>query len=120
MNKLSQYKQLLLIIFTVLIIGAGKASFGEKFEYVEDINFENALFLPDSGEPPYIQIDISHDGGDYFLYTMPKTQVCRSRRPRKHLSTFQEAQMRRQELLCSFLPFSCFSIKREVGLVSKA
>ncbi|MFQ5335881.1 MAG: acyltransferase domain-containing protein, partial [Flavobacteriales bacterium] len=50
-----------------LIIGAAKASFGEKFGFIEDVNFENALFLPDSGEPPYIQIDISHDGGDYFL-----------------------------------------------------
>ncbi|MCP4122254.1 MAG: SDR family NAD(P)-dependent oxidoreductase [Bacteroidetes bacterium] len=57
-----------------LIIGAARASFGEKFEYVEDINFENALFLPDSGEPPHIQIDISHDGGNYFIYTMPRTQ----------------------------------------------
>ncbi len=55
-----------------LVIGAAQASFGEKFEYIEDLNFENALFLPDSGEPPQIQIDISHDSGDYFLYTRPK------------------------------------------------
>jgi len=57
-----------------LIIGAARASFGEKFEYVEDINFDNALFLPDSGEPPHIQIDISHNSGDYFIYTMPRSQ----------------------------------------------
>ncbi len=57
-----------------LIIGAGRASFGEKFGFVEDINFENALFLPDSGEPPQIQIDISSDAGDYFIYTRPRTQ----------------------------------------------
>jgi len=55
-----------------LVIGAAQASFGEKFEFIEDVNFENALFLPDSGEPPQIQIDISHDSGDYFIYTRPK------------------------------------------------
>lgn len=57
-----------------LIFGAARASFGEKFGFLEDINFESALFLPDSGEPPHIQIDISHDGGDYFLYSKPRNQ----------------------------------------------
>ena len=52
-----------------LVIGAAKASFGEKFEFIEDVNFDNALFLPDSGEPPLIQMDISHDSGDYFIYS---------------------------------------------------
>ena len=52
-----------------LVIGAAKASFGERFEFIENVNFEKALFLPDSGEPPQIQIDISHDGGEYFIYT---------------------------------------------------
>jgi acyl transferase domain-containing protein/NADPH:quinone reductase-like Zn-dependent oxidoreductase/surfactin synthase thioesterase subunit/ubiquinone/menaquinone biosynthesis C-methylase UbiE len=55
-----------------LMIGAAKASFGEKFGFIEDVNFENALFLPDNGEPPHIQIDISHDSGDYFIYSKPK------------------------------------------------
>jgi acyl transferase domain-containing protein/NADPH:quinone reductase-like Zn-dependent oxidoreductase/surfactin synthase thioesterase subunit/NADP-dependent 3-hydroxy acid dehydrogenase YdfG len=55
-----------------LTIGAAIASFGEKFECLEDISFENALFLPDSGEPPHIKIDISHDGGDYFVYSKPR------------------------------------------------
>ena len=52
-----------------LVIGAAKASFGDKFEFIEDVNFDNALFLPDSGEPPLIQMDISHDSGDYFIYS---------------------------------------------------
>jgi NADPH:quinone reductase-like Zn-dependent oxidoreductase/surfactin synthase thioesterase subunit/NAD(P)-dependent dehydrogenase (short-subunit alcohol dehydrogenase family)/SAM-dependent methyltransferase/aryl carrier-like protein len=52
-----------------LVIGAAKASFGDKFEFIEDLNFDNALFLPDSGEPPLIQMDISHDSGDYFIYS---------------------------------------------------
>ncbi len=55
-----------------LMIGAAKASFGENFGFIEDVNFDNALFLPDSGEPPHVQIDISHDSGDYFIYTKPK------------------------------------------------
>ncbi|MBI3136505.1 MAG: SDR family NAD(P)-dependent oxidoreductase [Bacteroidetes bacterium] len=57
-----------------LVIGAAKASFGEKFSFIEDVNFEGALFLPDSGEPPLIQMDISHDGGDYFIYTKNRSQ----------------------------------------------
>ncbi|HEC44649.1 MAG TPA: SDR family NAD(P)-dependent oxidoreductase [Bacteroides sp.] len=55
-----------------LSISAALASFGEKFEFLEDLNFESALFLPDSGEPIHIQMDISHDGGDYFIYSRPR------------------------------------------------
>jgi acyl transferase domain-containing protein/NADPH:quinone reductase-like Zn-dependent oxidoreductase/surfactin synthase thioesterase subunit/SAM-dependent methyltransferase len=55
-----------------LAIGAALASFGQKFEYLEDLSFESALFLPESGDPPHIQLDISHDGGDYFIYSKPR------------------------------------------------
>jgi acyl transferase domain-containing protein/NADPH:quinone reductase-like Zn-dependent oxidoreductase/surfactin synthase thioesterase subunit/SAM-dependent methyltransferase/aryl carrier-like protein len=55
-----------------LVIAAARASFGDKFQFVEDVNFDNALFLPDSGEPPLIQMDISHDSGDYFIYSKSK------------------------------------------------
>ena len=34
-----------------LSIGAAIASFGEKFEFLEDLNFASALFLPDAGVP---------------------------------------------------------------------
>ncbi len=57
-----------------LAISAGLASFGERFEFLEDLHFENALFLPDSGEPIHIQMDISHDGGDYFIYSKPRSE----------------------------------------------
>jgi acyl transferase domain-containing protein/NADPH:quinone reductase-like Zn-dependent oxidoreductase/surfactin synthase thioesterase subunit/NAD(P)-dependent dehydrogenase (short-subunit alcohol dehydrogenase family)/SAM-dependent methyltransferase len=57
-----------------LAISAGLASFGEKFEFLEDLNFESALFLPDSGEPIHIQMDISHDGGDYFIFSRPRSE----------------------------------------------
>ena len=56
-----------------LSISAALASFGERFEYLEDLNFESALFLPDSGEPIHIQMDISHDSGDYFIYSKPRS-----------------------------------------------
>lgn len=55
-----------------LTVSAAIQTFGDKFCFVEDVNFDNALFLPDSGEPPHIQIDISHDSGDYFIYTKPR------------------------------------------------
>lgn len=57
-----------------LVIAAARASFGDKFSFVEKVDFENGLFLPDSGEPPDIQMDISHDGGEYFIYTRPYRQ----------------------------------------------
>lgn len=57
-----------------LAISAGLASFGEKFELLEDLNFESALFLPDSGEPVHIQMDISHDGGNFFIYSKPRSE----------------------------------------------
>ncbi len=57
-----------------LAISAALASFGEKFEFLEDLNFENALFLPDSGEPIHIQMDISHDGGEYFIFSRPRNE----------------------------------------------
>ncbi len=56
-----------------LSISAALASFGEKFEFLEDLNFESALFLPDSGDPNFIQMDISHDSGDYFIYSKPRS-----------------------------------------------
>ncbi|MFB6258519.1 MAG: acyltransferase domain-containing protein, partial [Flavobacteriales bacterium] len=57
-----------------LTIAAARVSFGDKFAFVEKVDFENGLFLPDSGEPPMIRMDISHDGGDYFIYTRPHGQ----------------------------------------------
>jgi len=57
-----------------LSISAALASFGEKFEFLEDLNFESALFLPDSGDPIFIQMDISHDSGDYFIYSKPRSE----------------------------------------------
>ncbi|HVJ18921.1 MAG TPA: SDR family NAD(P)-dependent oxidoreductase, partial [Polyangiaceae bacterium] len=55
-----------------LALSAGLASFAEAFDFLENVNFESALFLPDEGEPPGIQLDISHDGGNYFIYTKPQ------------------------------------------------
>ncbi len=55
-----------------LAVSAAIQTFGEKFCFLEDLNFESALFLPDSGDPPFIQLDISSDSGDYFIYSKPR------------------------------------------------
>ncbi|OHX68065.1 type I polyketide synthase [Flammeovirga pacifica] len=52
----------------------GQASFGEKFGFLEDIKFENALFLPDDGEMPHVRLEISSNEGDYTISTKPRNQ----------------------------------------------
>ncbi|WP_053404616.1 type I polyketide synthase [Persicobacter sp. CCB-QB2] len=53
---------------------AGQASFGEQFGFLEDIRFENALFLPDDGEMPHVRLEISSLEGDYVISTKPRNQ----------------------------------------------
>ena len=49
-------------------ISAALASFGDAFEFLEDIHFKDALFLPDGGEAPKIQLEILNSNGNYYLY----------------------------------------------------
>ncbi|WP_282036572.1 type I polyketide synthase [Saccharicrinis aurantiacus] len=53
---------------------AGKASFADNFGFLEDIRFENALFLPDDGEMPHVRLEISSLEGDYVISTKPRNQ----------------------------------------------
>ena len=48
-------------------ISAALVSFGDNFEFLEDIHFKNALFLPDKGEAPKIQLEILNNNGNYYL-----------------------------------------------------
>ncbi|NQY11876.1 MAG: acyltransferase domain-containing protein [Flavobacteriales bacterium] len=57
-----------------LMIGAAKASFGNDFAFIEDVNFDAPLILAEAGEAPHIQIDISHDSGDYFIYSKSRSK----------------------------------------------
>jgi len=53
-------------------LSAGLASFNEKFNFLEDINFKSALFLPDDGDPYDVQIAVSGAEGSYEISTRPK------------------------------------------------
>ncbi|BDD11788.1 putative polyketide synthase (plasmid) [Fulvitalea axinellae] len=53
---------------------AGQLSFGEDFGFLEDINFQSALFLPDDGEPPLVRLEISNSEGRYWLSTKPRDE----------------------------------------------
>lgn len=55
-----------------LALSAGLNSFPDDFRFLEDIKFKRALFISDEGEPPEIQIDISSNEGNYYLYTRPR------------------------------------------------
>ena len=50
-----------------LAIAAGRASFGDKFGFVEDIEFMNPLFLKDKGAPYSVQIHINADDGQFSI-----------------------------------------------------
>lgn len=52
-----------------LTISAGTRSFGENFGFIEDFNFETALFLPDKGEPYGVQLEMNSLEGDFIIST---------------------------------------------------
>lgn len=52
-----------------LVLSVALDTFGKDFTFLEDIHFESPLFLPDSGEPPMIQIEVSHDEGNFYIYS---------------------------------------------------
>ncbi len=47
----------------------GKASFPEEFSHLENIHFENALFLPEEGDVPATRLEIAAQEGTYYLCT---------------------------------------------------
>ncbi|BDD06935.1 SDR family NAD(P)-dependent oxidoreductase [Aureibacter tunicatorum] len=51
---------------------AAEASFGEKFAFLENVNFESALFLPDEGDIPHIRLEVSSEEGKYWITTQEK------------------------------------------------
>ncbi len=46
---------------------AAKEAFGEQFNFLEDVNFENALFLPEEGEFAEVKIEIYSDEEKYWI-----------------------------------------------------
>ncbi|MDN5202950.1 SDR family NAD(P)-dependent oxidoreductase [Fulvivirgaceae bacterium BMA10] len=57
-----------------LAYAVAKESFPNEFEFLEDIHFESALFLPDEGESPHVTLEISSNEGDYVIYSSPKNE----------------------------------------------
>ena len=53
-----------------LAIAAGRASFGDRFGFVENIEFMNPLFLKDNGTPYKVQIHIDSDDGRFTIASM--------------------------------------------------
>ncbi|HAA23550.1 MAG TPA: hypothetical protein DCP28_34065, partial [Cytophagales bacterium] len=46
----------------------GKMKYGEDFNFVEDLNFDQALTLPDDGPSPYVRLRfISQEEGEYVI-----------------------------------------------------
>jgi len=54
---------------TEMTLACAKNAFGDDFCYIEDIQFKKALFLPDEGDPPEIQLNVSTDDGSYSIYS---------------------------------------------------
>ncbi|MBN2801589.1 MAG: SDR family NAD(P)-dependent oxidoreductase [Deltaproteobacteria bacterium] len=54
-----------------LAIGAGRASFGKEFCFVEDVEFIKPLFLPSDGAPNQVQIHIDLDEGNFTISSRP-------------------------------------------------
>ncbi len=53
-------------------LSVARTSFKDSFEFLENINFNTALFLPDDGEMPYVRIEILSNEGDYTISTKPR------------------------------------------------
>ena len=46
---------------------AAVKAFGERFSFLEDVNFESGLFLPEDGEAPEIRLEVFSDEGRYVI-----------------------------------------------------
>ncbi|MCV9389356.1 type I polyketide synthase [Reichenbachiella ulvae] len=48
---------------------AAMIAFEQEFGFLEDINFDNALFLPEEGEPAEVKIEVFSEEGRYCILT---------------------------------------------------
>ena len=56
-----------------LATAAARRAFGGKFGFLEDVNFESGLFLPDEGEAPEIRLEVYSDEGRYWLMSRDRS-----------------------------------------------
>lgn len=52
---------------------AAQNAFGEDFGFLEDINFESALFLPEEGEKYEVKVEAHSDEGKYWIMSRDKS-----------------------------------------------
>jgi len=52
-----------------LALAVGRASFGEKLGFLENLEFRDPLFLPDNGEAYRVQVNVDTDQGHYTIAT---------------------------------------------------
>ncbi len=52
-----------------LALTCGMQAFGDKFRFIEDINFKKAVYLPDDGNPPEIQFNLSASDGSFGIFS---------------------------------------------------
>jgi acyl transferase domain-containing protein/surfactin synthase thioesterase subunit/NADPH-dependent curcumin reductase CurA/NADP-dependent 3-hydroxy acid dehydrogenase YdfG/aryl carrier-like protein len=58
-----------------LATAAARKAFGESFGFLEDVNFESGLFLPDEGEAPDIRLEIFSAEGRYWLMSRDRSNA---------------------------------------------
>jgi acyl transferase domain-containing protein/NADPH:quinone reductase-like Zn-dependent oxidoreductase/surfactin synthase thioesterase subunit/acyl carrier protein len=61
-----------------LATAAARKAFGKSFGFLEDINFESGLFLPDEGETPEVRLEIYSDEGRYWLMSRDRGNADRA------------------------------------------
>lgn len=57
-----------------LATAAARRAFGDTFGFLEDVNFDSGLFLPDEGEAPTIRLEIYSGEGHYWLMSRERGQ----------------------------------------------
>ncbi len=53
---------------------AAKQAFGDRFSFIEDVNFENALFLPEEGERYEVRVEVYSDEEKYWILSRDASQ----------------------------------------------
>lgn len=56
-----------------LATAAARKAFGDRFRFLEDVNFETGLFLPDEGEAPEICLEVYSEEGRYWLMSRDRS-----------------------------------------------
>ncbi len=84
-----------------LAISCAKNAFGDDFCFLEDIYFKKALFLPDEGDTPEIQLNVSADDGSFNIFTRKKGDAWTRHsygKIKHHKEKFEHEELKLQDL----------------------